>query len=179
MARRIVVLVAMLALVVFNVYVLFNVHHRSAVYFWAPGEIAWSVLIPYAALVALVVALVWPNKTAKLHKKVAVALQLHDFRQVVELEQSAPRRFARDPILRHNFAVAAALSGDRKRAIAELEGLRRDKPRFKLPWLVLGEFYLDDGQPERALEVAEQAASELKHDPAPHGLVAKALRRLG
>jgi tetratricopeptide (TPR) repeat protein len=71
------------------------------------------------------------------------------------------------------------LSGDRQRAIAELEGLRRDKPRFKVPWLVLGEFYLDDGQPERALEVAEQTASELKHDPAPHALAAKVLRRLG
>lgn len=170
--RTTVILVALVVLVFSNI--LFDDTFSARV-----GEIQWLVLIPIAPVIALLLAFVWPNKRAKLQKKVAVALQLHDFQQVVELEQSAPRLFARDPILRHNFAVASALSGDRKRAIAELEGLRRDKPRFKLSWLVLGEFYLEDGQPERALEVAEQAACELKHDPAPHGLAAKALRRLG
>ncbi|MHC4403744.1 MAG: tetratricopeptide repeat protein [Planctomycetota bacterium] len=129
--------------------------------------------------VVFVVFVLWPGKTARLRKKVAVALQLHDFDHVVELEQRAPKTFARDPVLRYNFAVAAGLSGDRDRAIAELEGLRQDQPKFKLAWLVLGAFYLEVGRPDPALELAEEVTDDLKDDPAPHGLAAQALWRLG
>lgn len=132
-----------------------------------------------ASIVLLVAAFSWPNRSGKLLKEVRIALQLHEFERVLELGRAKPKIVARNHLLRHNMALAAELTGDRQRAIAELEQLRHDKPWFKLPWLVLGALYLDEGQPERALALAEQTERELRKDPTPPLLAAQALQRLG
>jgi tetratricopeptide (TPR) repeat protein len=82
-------------------------------------------------------------------------------------------------VLRYNMAIARAICGDRAAAIAELEELWRDKPRFPLTALALSQLLLDADQPEKALEVARDVAKLLPRDPTPPFLEAAAQRRLG
>lgn len=91
---------------------------------------------------------------------------------------SADLAMARE-LHRHNVALAAGLTGDRQRAIAEFEQLRRDVPRFKLSRLVLGALYLDEGQPERALAIAEEIGSEMPGEVRSVMLAASSLQALG
>jgi len=108
-----------------------------------------------------------------------LAFQVHDFRRALALGEASPRVVARDHMLRYNMALARAICGDRSAAIAEMEQLWRDKPRFPLTALALSQLLLDADQPEKALDVARQVAKSLPRDPSPPFLEAAALRRLG
>ncbi|NLY02678.1 MAG: M48 family metalloprotease [Rhodopirellula sp.] len=138
-----------------------------------------SLPIRPIALLVLLIAISWPDRTRDLLKEVRVALQQHEFERVLELGRSKPAVVARSVPLRHNVALAAALAGDRQRAMAEFEQLRRDAPGFKLSGLMLSALYLDEGRPEQALAVAEEIRMELPHECAPAMLAAFALHGLG
>jgi Flp pilus assembly protein TadD len=115
-----------------------------------------------------------------LHQRVKAALQRGDYRDIVQAADAEPGTVRGDPILRYNAAVAAAATDDRARGIRELELLRAERPELPLAWIALACLYLDEGQPEWALDLARGVAPKLKsNDAGPHSLAALALRRLG
>jgi Zn-dependent protease with chaperone function/Tfp pilus assembly protein PilF len=132
-----------------------------------------------SAAVAVVIWLLWTEKTRKLRRNVLLAFQVHDFRRALALGAASPRVVARDHVLRYNMALARAICGDRSAAIAEMDELWGDKPRFPLTALALSQLLLDADQPEKALDVAREVAKLLPRDPTPPFLEAAALRRLG
>ena len=119
------------------------------------------------------------RKRRKLQHAVDVALQLHDFRRVRELCLAVPKIVQGDHKLRYNQGLAAAITGDRKAAIDELEQLWADKPRFLLTPLALGELLLDSDQAERATEFVDRIRQQLPNDAAVPLLESRLLRRLG
>jgi tetratricopeptide (TPR) repeat protein len=109
----------------------------------------------------------------------AIAMQVHDFRRVLDIGRSSPAAVARDPWLRYHVAFARAVCEDREASIAEFQELWQEEPGFPISAITLAVLLLDADQPERALEVARGAAGRLPHDPATHLLVARSQRRLG
>ena len=89
------------------------------------------------------------QKNQKLRQKVAAAVQMHDFRRVLEIGRSASRAVARDPLLRYQMAFSRAVTGDCPGAIAEFERLWRDHPRLPLTALSLTSLLLAADQAER------------------------------
>ena len=77
------------------------------------------------------------------------------------------------------MALVEALAGDRAVAVASLEELILARPTFLLPRITLSMLYLDQGDSERALAVAQEASRRAANDPWPAVLEARALRRLG
>src|SRR5262249_30663211 len=136
-------------------------------------------ILAVSSIVVVVIWLLSTEKRRKLHRNVILAFQVHDFRRALALGEASPRVVARDHMLRYNMALARAICGDRSAAIAEMEQLWRDKPRFPLTALALSQLLLDADQPEKALDVARQVAKSLPRDPSPPFLEAAALRRLG
>lgn len=116
--------------------------------------------------------------TQRLHVDVLTAMREHDYRRAVEIAEAHPKRVRKNPKLRHNVALARALSGDRRRAIAEMRQLMHDVPKFQLAALSLAILLLDDDA-EEAASVAAAVAKKLKSDPGPLAMHARALRRLG
>jgi Zn-dependent protease with chaperone function len=151
----------------------------------------WMLGLSMIAPLLLVLLVLWmtrwathgsprAKRTAFLTQQVNAALQRGDYREIVRLADAELELFRSDPILRYNAAVSLAGTGDRARGIEQLEALRADRPDLPLSWLVLSCLYLDEDQPDRALELARGVMPLLKpNDPAPHGLAAWALRRLG
>jgi tetratricopeptide (TPR) repeat protein len=127
----------------------------------------------------LCLSLLVTRKKRKLLREVAIALQVHDFRRALELCAAAPKVVRRAHLLRYQQAIAHAVSGNREAAIALLERLWSDKPRFPLSALALGELLLDTDRAERAAEIAKSVAPRLRRDPAPPLLEARGMRRLG
>jgi Zn-dependent protease with chaperone function/Flp pilus assembly protein TadD len=138
-----------------------------------PGAVAASMGLCW------LVWLLWTHSRRRLRRDVVLAFQVHDFRRALALAESQPRVVARDHVLRYNMALARAVCGDRAAAIAELEQLWRDRPRFPMTALALGQLLLDAERPGQALEVARQVAESLPGDPTPPFLESAALRRLG
>jgi Zn-dependent protease with chaperone function len=119
------------------------------------------------------------QETRKLRREVMVALQLHDFRRVLEIGRSAPKIVARDSLLRYHIAFARAVDGDCPAAIAELDRLWHEHPGLPVTALTLSALLLDADLAEQALAVAHSVARRLPDDAATHLLVARSLRRLG
>jgi Zn-dependent protease with chaperone function/Flp pilus assembly protein TadD len=115
----------------------------------------------------------------KLRREAAVALQIHDFRRVLEIGRTARAVVARDPLLRYQIAFARALDGDCPAAIAELDRLWHEHPGLPITALSLSALLLDADQAEQACAVAQSVARRLPDDVATHLLVARSLRRLG
>ena len=116
--------------------------------------------------------------TQRLRADVLTAMLAHDYRRAVEIADAHPKRVRKNPELRHNVALARALSGDRRRAIADMRQLIHDVPKFQLAALSLAMSLLDEDA-EEAASVAAGAASKLKNDSGPLAIQARALRRLG
>jgi Zn-dependent protease with chaperone function/Flp pilus assembly protein TadD len=149
---------------------------------WTPmwfGNHALFACLTLVAILAIVVCLWSANRGAKIERRVATAMQLHNFQEALQAAAQAPKVVARRPLLRYNVAVSAAVTGDRARGIAELEALSEDRPKLYLASLVLAVICLDEDRPEQALEIAQRLAVPLKHNSDPHVLAARALRRLG
>jgi len=141
---------------------------------------SWEAMAAFAVLGSLFTMLVlmvsrWKQR---LHTDVITAIREHDYRRAVEMAAAHPDRVRENPKLRHNVAMARALSGDRRRAIAELRQLIHDVPSFQLGALTLAITLLDEDA-EEAASVAADAASKLKNDPGPLAIQARALRKLG
>jgi Tfp pilus assembly protein PilF len=136
-------------------------------------------LLALACLVGVFVWFLWTNGRRKLRHAVVVAFQVHDFRRVLELGRQSPKVVSRDHILRYNIALARAICDDRPAAIAMLEGLWQEKPRFPLTAFILCQLLLDGNQPERALAIAQSVVARLPRDAGTHSLEARVRRRLG
>jgi Zn-dependent protease with chaperone function/Flp pilus assembly protein TadD len=145
----------------------------------APGLAFLVPIVSALALCGLCVWLISTRHRRALTHKIAIALQVHDFRRALELCLASPKIVCRAHVLRYQQAIAEAVCGRRAEAIAALERLWRDKPRFPLTALGLGELLLDADRPQRTIEVAASVARQLPHDPAVPVLEARALRRLG
>jgi Zn-dependent protease with chaperone function/Flp pilus assembly protein TadD len=144
--------------------------------FYSP--LAMSLVLPL-----LVIWFLWSlmrgTSASKIEQQVAIAMQTRDFAKVFELAQSHPKPFARSAILRHSLGFAAAMAGDRARAIEVLEALRHDEPGFAESVLVLAMVHVDDGRPAEALPLIEEVQSRLPQDPTPILLRGHVLHLLG
>lgn len=146
---------------------------RTGVEKW--HEPAQSFLLFALLILPLIVIHRWRQR---LNGEVVAAICKRDFKRAVQLGDENPKRVRKIPKLRYNLALAAALSGDRKRGIEELYKLIKDAPRFPLAQLTLAELLLDEDA-EEALKVTGQAARRLSRDPVRLLIRARALRRLG
>lgn len=140
---------------------------------------SWTPLVVVSIAMILVAWSLRTINTAEVLKHTRQALQARDFSRVLELGRANRKVVSRSPPLRHNVALACDLSGDRAGAIAQFEGLRRDRPRFALASFLLVSIYLDENEATRALEIARQLVRDLPQDPGAHCLLARATRRLG
>ena len=138
----------------------------------------WEVACLLAIWVGIVAAMRW--RTAHpLRQMVEYLVSSRQFATARELGDLNHLTTADDPHVRYYLALAAALNRDKPRAIAELEALRHDKPRVVMAWLSLAGLYLDDNQPERALEVAQEVTGRLQQDASAYVMAVRAGRRLG
>jgi Zn-dependent protease with chaperone function/Flp pilus assembly protein TadD len=114
-----------------------------------------------------------------IHRRIYDALQERQFSLALQVGRDNCRLVSKKPSLRHALAVVEAICGNREFAIAELESLRQSHPSFAAPLLALCWIYFDEGDAERALDVARAAVMRWPKDPLPLDLEARALRRLG
>jgi Zn-dependent protease with chaperone function len=119
------------------------------------------------------------DRSLPVKRKLEVAIQSGDYQAGLALGVKHPRIVARSPGLRHDLALVRAVVGERREAIAELEKLCRDVPKLKQTWITLANLYADEGEHERALELATELTQALRNDPAGPILTARALRKLG
>jgi Zn-dependent protease with chaperone function len=140
------------------------------------------LLLSLVGLVAgaclLLVGMFRMSRVKRVRADVEIAIRVRDFARTQTILQSAPRYAARDPVVRHNVALANALAGDRQAALRALDQLARDLPRLPITFLTLA-FLHYDRDPGRSLQCAEHVARLLPNDPLPHFKIARALRRLG
>jgi tetratricopeptide (TPR) repeat protein len=130
---------------------------------------ALATLLP-----ALVMHLRWLGRD-NVRVAVGQAIAARRYEQAAEVGAKFAAAVARDPIVRLDLAVAAALAGDRAGAIARLELLEREVPMATL-WVAS---LLLASDPERSLEAARRVQGRVPGDPAPAYAVARALRKLG
>ena len=140
---------------------------------------AYALYLMTAALLVMSIPIERARAVTDLLTQVRHAIQMRNFERVIELSRSAPKIVARSPELRHNLALATCMTGDRALAISILEDLRKDIPSFKFSWFYLISLHLDDNNPVRAVEIANDTAAYLPTDPGAHLVVARAARRLG
>jgi tetratricopeptide (TPR) repeat protein len=138
-----------------------------------------GTVLPILSLVGvwlLSVVILSRRETSRL--ELIKAVETRDFTRAVDLGDAASPHVMHIPAVRHQYALALALMGARDRAIAELQALARERPRFKLAEMTLAQLLLADGQPQAALEAALRAATALPRDPDVHLLVARSYRDL-
>jgi Zn-dependent protease with chaperone function/tetratricopeptide (TPR) repeat protein len=143
-----------------------------------PMMIIPQLIILFTVLVSMLY-LLRINRGAKHRLRVHNAIQVHDFPRAIKTAEADPRQTAQDDLTRYNLAVARAAAGDRARAIDDLQKLCRDRPRFQLPRLLLGNLLLAAERPADALDIAREAAALLPDDPVPHAIAARAFHQLG
>ena len=68
---------------------------------------------------------------------------------------------------------------DKEEAISHLEEAIRLDPKYPSPYLSLGKIYLEEGQPEKTIQVCEQASRLAVDEPRTWHLLAQAHQRLG
>jgi Zn-dependent protease with chaperone function/Flp pilus assembly protein TadD len=141
-------------------------------------SLAMSLVLPLLVLWFLW-SLVRGSGVQQIEQQVAIAMQTRDFAKVFELADSHPKALARSAILRHSLGFAAAMTGDRERAIEVLEALRRDEPGFAESVLVLAMVHVDEGCPAEALPLIEEVQARLPDDPTPLALCAHVQHLLG
>ncbi len=136
-----------------------------------------------ASLALLVVMLLllrpWRDRSQRLQRDVDLAVQRHDFAEVVRLWKESPDKFAKAPALRHAAAVSLALTGKREEAVDQLRQLVEDEPRFPLPRISLTMILCDQGEYAAALAANEPLLDLLPRDPAPVRQQAWCLRLVG
>ncbi len=162
---------AMLVCVVALAGVLWFKTSESTIEFMAPLSLAMCVL-------ALLVGRSF-SRNLEVRNKIVAAAAARDFQRVVELARSHPRQVARRADLRCAVAMSAGLAGDRPGAIAELERVAAERPKFAAGQQTLFEFLLDAGDTARATQVAEQAVRRFPSDPVFQVQLARALRCQG
>ncbi len=114
----------------------------------------------------------------RLLNDVRLAIQQQDLERVLELAEAQPRQAQRNPLVRHNVALAEGLTGDRRFAIEELKQLRVEKPKQRISAILLAAFCLEEGLPAKALQVTRELVAELPDDSTPHILAARALHQM-
>ncbi|MAG92171.1 MAG: hypothetical protein CMJ48_00250, partial [Planctomycetaceae bacterium] len=139
---------------------------------------AFALWIAAALLfLILIVSSTLGNRT-RLLNDVRLAIQQQDLQHVLELAEAHPRQAQRNPLVRHNVALAAGLTGDRSFGIEELKQLRIEQPKQRISAVLLAAFYLEEGSPAEALEIARELEAELPDDSTPHILAARALHQM-
>jgi Zn-dependent protease with chaperone function/tetratricopeptide (TPR) repeat protein len=119
------------------------------------------------------------DRATKLNKQVAVAIQSNDYPKALGLCEANPAVVAGSTELRYNHALIRAVLGRREEALADLERLRQDDPRFKMTWLLLAAIYCDEAEYERALGLCVELSRELPDEPTGPQAESWLLRRLG
>lgn len=119
------------------------------------------------------------DRAKKLNNQVAIAIQSNDYPKALELCEASPAVVAGSTELRYNQALIRAVLGRRQEALAELERLRQDEPRFEMTSLLLCSIYADEGEWQRGLELATQLSRNLPDEPSGPQMESWLLRKLG
>lgn len=121
-----------------------------------------------------------PRHYPKLILEMTAAFQRNDFQKVLDLCEENRRHVDKDRYLLQNEAAALLGIGDIDRCVECFEKIHEDHPFFPPAVIALATLLIDQGNPQRALELIRDIETDLhKLDPMPPLLAARALRELG
>jgi tetratricopeptide (TPR) repeat protein len=141
---------------------------------WTSVAISLGIFVAWMAL-----RLIGPTKANKLNQQIVIAISSGDYPKALTLAEAKPAVVAGNTELRYNYALIRVILGRRAEALADLERLREDDPRFKMTSVLLLSVYADDGEYARALELAEQLSRDLPKEPVGPHAESWLLRKLG
>ena len=157
----------------------------SYAFTWMPEftfSLAAGVMSYHWALTIVPLCLAWVLLLSlpkdKVRNAIRQAVNSREFQQAVDLAHKHPRQVKRDPISRHNIALAHLGLGHHKFAQDEFTELWETK-RFGFSGMWLAVIHLNEGRADEALRVADELARVWTKDPAPPFLRGRALRRMG
>ena len=138
-----------------------------------------AVIAPVAVVLVLVATTSGSRRQQPVTRQINEALQEHRFADVLAIARLHRRQMAKQPLARYNVAFVEGLFGDRSAAIAELEEICRIYRSFALPALTLCILHFEQGDSDKALDVARRAVSHWPKDPLPGIDEARVLRQMG
>ena len=142
----------------------------------------------WAAVIVLLIGMVLlggftkpkPRHYQKLIIEMTGAFQRNDFQRVLELCDENRKDVDREKFLRQNEAAALLGTGEFDRCVKCFESLVEDEPWFIPAKTALVAILIDQGNPQRTLDLIRSVERDLhKLDPMPPLVAARALRELG
>lgn len=120
------------------------------------------------------------SKKAKLGQRITAAIQRNDFDEVIEICKENYDVVKHDKQLRYSGAGALLATRQLEKFIPYAEQIREEFPHFPPPAISLATAYLDQGEPEKALDRIRDIEKDLhKADPLPSIMASRALLALG
>lgn len=152
-----------------------------------PGQvplagIVWVVVIILLIGMVLLGGLTKPKsrRYQKLIIEMTGAFQRNDFQKVLDLCEENRKDVDEDKFLRQNEAAALLGTGEFDRCVECFESLVEDEPWFPPAITALAAILIDQGDPQRSLDLIRSVERDLhKLDPMPPLVAARALRELG
>lgn len=142
----------------------------------------------WAAVIILLIGMVLlggltkpkPRRYQKLIIEMTGAFQRNDFQKVLDLCEENRKDVDEDKFLRQNEAAALLGTGEFDRCVECFESLVEDEPWFPPAITALAAILIDQGNPQRSLDLIRSVEKDLhKLDPMPPLVAARALRELG
>jgi len=119
-------------------------------------------------------------KKNKLRQQITAAIQRNDFDEVIEICKENYDVVKHDKQLKYSGATALLATRQLEKFIPYCEQLREQFPHFPPPAISLATTYLDQGEPEKALDRIRDIEKDLhKADPLPAVMSSRALFVLG
>lgn len=120
------------------------------------------------------------NKKPKLAQTITAAIQRNDFDEVIEICKENYDVVKHDRQLKYSGAAALLATRQLEKFIPYAEQIREEFPHFPPPAISLATAYLDQGEPEKALDRIRGIEKNLhKADPLPAIMSSRALLALG
>ena len=116
----------------------------------------------------------------KLERSIPDAVKRNDFEGVIKICRENYKVVKQDKQLNYSGAAALLATRQLENFIPLCEQIREEFPHFPPPAITLAEFYLDQSEPQKAMEVIRGIEQDLdKSDPLPAIMSSRALLDLG
>lgn len=145
-------------------------------------EVVWAAVIILLMGVTLLGGLTKPKprRYQKLIIEMTGAFQRNDFQRVLDLCDENRKDVDGEKFLRQNEAAALLGTGEFDQCVECFESLVEDEPWFMPAITALAAILIDQGNPQRSLDLIRSVERDLhKLDPMPPLVAARALRELG
>jgi Zn-dependent protease with chaperone function/Flp pilus assembly protein TadD len=143
------------------------------------GAFEYALFGPLVIAIVVLTLTLGSRRDPGLSRQINEALQEHRFGDLLAIARMNRKQVVKQPLVRYNVAFVEGIHGDRSLAIAELEEMCRKYRSFALPALTLCLLYFEQGDHERALDVARRARDRWPKDPLPSIDEARVLRQMG